>query len=122
MAASNKDRKRVIIEDAVPGGPLSAHDLSFKQTGSQDFLQPDSFDPSLDTPVEALHYLPLGVVKHLLDHLVKVTLAGRRNAGKMQQLTAKLENNRSNQSYGRNFRKQLKDVVGSFVGAATLSN
>lgn len=115
LAASDKDRKKVKIDDALPGFSLSAHDLSFKFTGSQDFLQLDSFDPSRDTPIEVLHCLPLGVVKYLIEHLVKITLAGRRNEPKLKRLTAQLELNRDNPSYSRNFRKHLRHV-GSFVG------
>ncbi|KAG0923714.1 hypothetical protein G6F32_014173 [Rhizopus arrhizus] len=69
LAASDCSRKNVQIVDALEAGALNACDLSFKNTGSQDLLLLNSFDPSQDTPVEALHCLPLGVAKYLIEHL-----------------------------------------------------
>ncbi|KAG0983819.1 hypothetical protein G6F29_005236 [Rhizopus arrhizus] len=115
LAASDCSRKNVQIVDALEAGALNACDLSFKNTGSQDLLLLNSFDPSQDTPVEALHCLPLGVAKYLIEHLVKITLGGRANEDKMNRLISRLKENECNPSYTKNFRRQLRHV-GSFVG------
>jgi hypothetical protein len=91
LAASDCSRKNVQIVDALEAGALNAYDLSFKNTGSQDLLLLNSFDPSQDTPVEALHCLPLGVAKYLIEHLVKITLDGRANKDKMNRLISRLK-------------------------------
>ncbi|KAG1400221.1 hypothetical protein G6F59_013205 [Rhizopus arrhizus] len=114
-AASDCSRKNAQIVDALEAGALNAYDLGFKNTGSQDLLLLNSFDPSQDTPVEALHCLPLGVAKYLIEHLVKITLGGRANEDKMNRLISRLKENECNPSYTKNFRRQLRHV-GSFVG------
>ncbi|KAI8334556.1 hypothetical protein BD560DRAFT_461017 [Blakeslea trispora] len=101
LAATQENRKDVRMESEMPGSTLTAADYSYKNTGSKDLLHLESFDPTLDTPVEVLHCLPLGVVKYLVTHLVKVT--------------SLLQDNRSNTSYSRNYRGNLRHV-GSFVG------
>ncbi|KAG1312058.1 hypothetical protein G6F64_003333 [Rhizopus arrhizus] len=113
FAASDCSRKNVQIVDVLEA--LNAYDLSFKNTGSQDLLLLNPFDPSQDTPVEALHCLPLGVAKYLIEHLVKITLGGRANEEKMNRLISRLKENECNPSYTKNFRRQLRHV-GSFVG------
>ncbi|KAG0757874.1 hypothetical protein G6F24_010189 [Rhizopus arrhizus] len=115
FAASDCSRKNVQIVDVLEAGALNAYDLSFKNTGSQDLLLLNSFDPSQDTPVEALHCLPLGVAKYLIEHLVKITLGGRANEDKMNRLISRLKENECNPSYTKNLRRQLRHV-GSFVG------
>ncbi|KAI9476522.1 MAG: hypothetical protein EXX96DRAFT_301404 [Benjaminiella poitrasii] len=115
LAATSNNRKNVEITGALSIESLTAHNLSFELTGSQGLLQLESFDPSLDTPVDALHCLPLGVAKYLIEHLVKVTLAGRPNEDIMTRLTRQLKHHENNRSYTRSFRKNIRHI-GSFVG------
>lgn len=110
LASSSIDRKNVRIDEVLPTGSLTACDLSFKHTGSQDLLTLESFDPSLNTPVESLHYLSLGVTKYLIDHLVTANLAGRPKVARMTRLTEQLKEYEKNKYYTRNFREEVRYV------------
>lgn len=69
-AASSHNKISVQIYGALENNfSFPARELGYKYTDSEGFLILKSFDLSLDTPVEALHYLRLGVVKYLIEHL-----------------------------------------------------
>lgn len=58
----------------------SAEDLSFKNTRSDAALfKLSSYNPSQDTAIEALHFISLGVVRYLIEHLVQVVVLGGKS-------------------------------------------
>ncbi|KAI7886548.1 uncharacterized protein EV154DRAFT_427426 [Mucor mucedo] len=85
--------------------------FSFSVNGSEEFLRLQSFDPTLDCPVEVLHTVPLGCIKYLVDYLIKQILS----VAERERLGNAISNGRNNQAYSRTFRNNLRHC-GSFVG------
>ncbi|KAG2208987.1 hypothetical protein INT47_011127 [Mucor saturninus] len=86
--------------------------LSFTKNGSEELLRLESFDPTLDTPAEMLHCIPLGVMRYLVTLMVKSNLLNASEKGRIQ---AFLTNYRISKAFSRSFRNELKHC-GSFVG------
>lgn len=108
----------VMIEDALvdsPGQDIIASAVGYKDTMAKHLLKLRSFDPSKDTSIEILHTLLLGVVKYLVEHLVKKMLHGNPQAAKMKRLQDALADYAKAKGYSRHFRRQLRHV-GSFLG------
>lgn len=84
---------------------------SFVANGSEKWLELEAFDPTCDCPVDVLHTVPLGVIKYLVDYMVKnVLTSSERDALGNFLLSCKNKN-----AYSRNFRKNLRHC-GSFLG------
>ncbi|KAI9014551.1 hypothetical protein CLU79DRAFT_838230 [Phycomyces nitens] len=63
--------------------------LGYINTGTEDLLCLQLFDPALDTPVEILHTVPLGVCKYHVNHSFKEVLKG--NTASQAKLSDLLE-------------------------------
>lgn len=85
--------------------------MGYTKNGSEQLLRLLSYDPTLDTPIELLHTLPLGVGKSLVQFLIKTSL----NADEQKKFQAALNEYRQSQAYSRNFRASINHN-GSFLG------
>ncbi|CAO3622172.1 unnamed protein product [Mucor hiemalis] len=83
----------------------------FVLNGSEELLRLDSYDPTLDSPIELLHTLPLGVGKCLLKYLVVTVLTDAQT----KLLQTALGSYKQCPAYARNFRALLNHN-GSFLG------
>ncbi|KAG1454565.1 hypothetical protein G6F56_007290 [Rhizopus delemar] len=83
----------------------------YTKNGSEQLLRLESYNPLLDTPVELLHTLPLGVRKALIQFLLKTTLT----AAQLTILQTALTEHRQCKAYARSFRS-LVNHNGSFLG------
>ncbi|KAL0096841.1 hypothetical protein J3Q64DRAFT_1827922 [Phycomyces blakesleeanus] len=88
-------------------------DLGYSHTGTDNLLCLQSFNPALDTPVEILHTVALGVCKYLLNHLFKEVLKG--NTASQVKLSDLLEQEKGSRDFTRTFRKKLRHS-GSYLG------
>ncbi|KAL9557585.1 hypothetical protein MBANPS3_001309 [Mucor bainieri] len=86
-------------------------DRSNTKNGSEQLLRLEAYEPLLDTPVELLHTLPLGVGKSLVTFLWKTALTKPEQS----RLQAALVSYRNSPSYGRSFRVNMAHN-GSFLG------
>ncbi|SAL95007.1 hypothetical protein [Absidia glauca] len=111
LAATTLDRSTMIPD--VLENPIKASDLSYRTKGADDLLKLKSFDPSIDTPVEILHSILLGVADYLVQHLVKIVMKNRKSS--MQRLTDGLTKNARGPGFSRHFRRNLNHC-GSFLG------
>ncbi|CAO3613789.1 unnamed protein product [Mucor hiemalis] len=83
----------------------------FTVNGSEQLLRLESYDPTVDSPIELLHTLPLGVGKCLLLFLLKTTLTENQRS----VLQAALAQYKQSPAYTRNFCALLNHS-GSFLG------
>lgn len=95
----------------VPRYKMISDKYSFLVNGSEKFLILRAFDPTQDCPVDVLHTVPLGVIKYLVDYLMKsvLTESQRDHLGNI------LLSCRNKDAYSRTFRKNLRHC-GSFLG------
>ncbi|SAM00634.1 hypothetical protein [Absidia glauca] len=94
------------------GNSHKASDLSYRTKGADDLLKLKSFDPSIDTPVEILHSILLGVADYQVQHLVKIVMKNRKSS--MQRLTDGLNKNVRGPGYSRHFLRN-RNHCGSFL-------
>ncbi|KAL9536875.1 hypothetical protein MBANPS3_012293 [Mucor bainieri] len=85
---------------------------SCDKNGSQELLRLRSFDPVLDTPVEILHSLTLGITKFLVTFLWAQVVKKKEDQAKLQE---SLQQYRGSKAYKRSFRSLMRHN-GSFVG------
>ncbi|KAI9356421.1 hypothetical protein BD770DRAFT_390206 [Pilaira anomala] len=95
----------------VPRYKMISDKYSFLVNGSEKFLALRAFDPTQDCPVDILHSVPLGVIKYLVDYLMKKVLT----APERDHLGNILLSCKNKDAYSRNFRKNLRHC-GSFLG------
>ncbi|KAL9538637.1 hypothetical protein MBANPS3_010787 [Mucor bainieri] len=93
----------------------SFEERSSIKNGSEELLCLESYEPLLDTPLELLHTLPLGVGKSLISFLWHDVLTESQK----RKLQTELGKYRASKSYSRTFRaKMVHNGVynGSFIG------
>jgi hypothetical protein len=110
IAAKPNVKDRVINLDGVG---FRADTLKYKSTGTELFLELESFDPALDTPTELLHCIPLGVAKMLMEHLVRKLI--KNDDALKRRVKEKLNQYRNAPGYTRCFGRKLEHV-GSLIG------
>ncbi|KAG1464578.1 hypothetical protein G6F56_005055 [Rhizopus delemar] len=109
LQARSLSRKLRDTDDATVIEQMGKED--YTKNGSEQFLRLESYNPLLDTLVEFLHTLPLGVGKPLIQFLLKTTLT----ATQLTILQTALTEHHQCKAYARCFRS-LANHSGSFLG------
>ncbi|KAG2191191.1 hypothetical protein INT47_005852 [Mucor saturninus] len=86
--------------------------LSCSKNGSEELLRLESFDATLDTPVELLHCVSLGVMRYLVTLLIKFNILNQEQKNRIQSC---LDDYRASKAFSRTFRNEMRHC-GSFVG------
>ncbi|KAG2192019.1 hypothetical protein INT47_008245 [Mucor saturninus] len=86
--------------------------LSCSKNGSEELLRLESFDATLDTPVELLHCVSLGVMRYLVTLLIISNILNQEQKNRIQSC---LDDYRASKAFSRTFRNEMRHC-GSFVG------
>ncbi|CEG77629.1 hypothetical protein RMATCC62417_12343 [Rhizopus microsporus] len=112
LAAADDDYRRSKAIPNIPefGNVLHACDLSYSHRNTEALLELKAFDPSKDTPAEALHGVLLGIGKYLVKNSVQVVLKGNKT-GKLKKLAHCIKSFKNKQAY---HNAAVKTLIESF--------